>query len=158
MFIACRNSLLCRNATLVVSTHHRDISIKCYIIMESSTREAALRRRRERERDRRAREAVEERECRLSKRRARDRKRDRRPRETFEERDYRLFNRRARDRKRANECRTSDASAQSDVRLGKRRLQQRDLGCPTGAMALKIAPMNVFERQRPFYGRQVPVK
>ena len=24
-------------------------------------------------------------------------------------------------------------------------------GCQTGAMALKIAPMNVFERQRPFW-------
>ena len=32
------------------------------------------------------------------------------------------------------------------------------LGCQTGAMALKIAPMNVFERQRPFYGHQVPAK
>ena len=31
-------------------------------------------------------------------------------------------------------------------------------GCQTGAMALKIAPMNVFERQRPFYGRHVPAK
>ena len=29
-------------------------------------------------------------------------------------------------------------------------------GCQTGAMALKIAPMNVFERQRSFYGRHVP--
>ena len=30
--------------------------------------------------------------------------------------------------------------------------------CQTGAMALKIAPINVFERQRPFYGRHVPAK
>ena len=40
--------------------------------------------------------------------------------------ECRLSKRRARDRKRANEHRTSDTSAQSDVRLGKRRLQQRD--------------------------------
>ena len=34
------------------SMYHSDISIKCYIIMESSTKEAALRRWRERERNR----------------------------------------------------------------------------------------------------------
>ena len=28
----------------------------------------------------------------------------------------------------------------------------------TGAMALKIAPLIIFERQRPFYGRQVPAR
>ena len=35
--------------------------------------------------------------------------------------------RRARNRKRGNERRKSDTSAQSDVRLGKRQLQQRDM-------------------------------
>ena len=58
--------------------------------------------------------------------RRRGRERDRRAREIVEERESRLSKRRARDRKRANEHRTSDTSAQSDVRLGKRRLQQRD--------------------------------
>ena len=40
--------------------------------------------------------------------------------------ECRLSKRIARDKKRANERRESDTSAQSDVRLGKRRLQQRD--------------------------------
>ena len=48
---------------------------KCYNVKQSLTREVALRKRRERETDRRARETVEEREVRLSKRRAQDRKR-----------------------------------------------------------------------------------
>ena len=93
--------------------------------MESSTREVALRRRRERERDRRARETVAERECRLSKRRARD-------------------------RKRANELRTSDTSAQSDVRLGKRRLQHRDayVSLSVEATHARIETVSNARRQR----------
>ena len=44
----------------------------------------------------------------------------------LKERECRLFKHRARDRKRANEHHTSDTSAQREVRLGKRRVQQRD--------------------------------
>ena len=63
----------------------------------------------------------------MALRRRRETERDCRARETVEERECRLFKRRARDRKRANERLTSNTSAQSNIKLGKRRLQQRDV-------------------------------
>ena len=72
--------------------------------MESS-REFALRRRREQDRERRARENAEEREARLARRRIRDRQRtrERRASETAVQREVRLVSRRIRDRARRAE-------------------------------------------------------
>ena len=66
----------------------------CLFAMDSTRREAALARRRERERARRANETAEERETRLARRRVRDR----RANETAEERETRLARRQVRDR------------------------------------------------------------
>ena len=72
--------------------------------MESS-RKFALRRRREQDRERRARENAEEREARLASRRIRDRQRtrERRASETAVQREVRLLSRRMRDRARRAE-------------------------------------------------------
>ena len=75
------------------------------VLLIESSREFALRRRREQDRERRARESAEEREARLSRRRIRDRQRtrERRASETAVQREVRLVSRRIRDRARRAE-------------------------------------------------------
>ena len=65
------------------------------VLLMDSSREFALRRRREQDRERRARESAEEREARLSRRRIRDRQRtrERRASETAVQREVRLVSR-----------------------------------------------------------------
>ena len=64
--------------------------------------------------------------------------------------ECRLSKRRARNRKRANERRTSDTSAQSNVKLGKRRLQQRDTytSFPVKRRYARIESVNNAQRRR----------
>ena len=75
------------------------------VLLMGSSREFALRRRREQDRERRARESAEERDARLSRRRIRDRQRtrERRASETAVQREVRLVSRRIRDRARRAE-------------------------------------------------------
>ena len=84
-------------------------------VFSSSTRDFVLRRRREQDRERRARESAEEREVRLARRRVRDRQRarERRASETAVQREVRLVSRRIRDRAR----RTAESEERRGVRL-----------------------------------------
>ena len=64
--------------------------------------------------------------------------------------ECRLSKRRARNIKRANERRTSDTFAQSNVKLGKRRLQQRDecASFPVKRRYARIESVSNAQRQR----------
>ena len=42
--------------------------------------------------------------------------------------------------------------------VGRKHHLRKRAACRGVKLALKIAPMNVFERQRPFYGPHVPAK